>query len=267
MDEREKLMYRLMDILNSMDAPIIFKGGLITKLLLDNYGFSDLSRKTQDIDANWTQFPVSMEEIVDTINCAAKEINPFFSAVPSRNYGENRSAGIKIIDKKTCMNVLKMDIDLKVASPCLYYIGGLSFQGVDIKQIIADKVCSISNAHIFRRVKDLLDLYGLAKCGSFSAKDIMDLACSSGRKIGDFSAFENNYEQLEYAYSKLKGTQEKPDFFTVYAFLNKFLEPFSKNIPICYWDAIRQEWRDFEVCEQEWDLEKNAELNLDDMEL
>ena len=39
------------------DIPIVFKGGLITKLILNESGLSSVQRTTKDIDANWIGQP------------------------------------------------------------------------------------------------------------------------------------------------------------------------------------------------------------------
>jgi hypothetical protein len=52
--EREQLMYEIIGSVSAFDAPIVFKGALITKLVLAEHKFSAMSRMTVDIDANWT---------------------------------------------------------------------------------------------------------------------------------------------------------------------------------------------------------------------
>ena len=40
MNEQEKLMYGIISNISQTDAPIIFKGGLITRLILQENGFT-----------------------------------------------------------------------------------------------------------------------------------------------------------------------------------------------------------------------------------
>lgn len=62
-------------------------------------------------------------------------------------------------------------------------------------------------------------------------------------KLGDFSAFLNRLDELEYAYNKLHTTCEKPPFYEIYNRVKLFAEPFiavrSSNIPLvwngCCW--------------------------------
>ena len=69
-NERENLMYEIIGRISAMDAPIIFKGALITKLVLAEHDFSAISRGTVDIDANWMGVPPTADRLVDYIESA-----------------------------------------------------------------------------------------------------------------------------------------------------------------------------------------------------
>ena len=51
MTEQEKLMYEILGQITTSDIPIVFKGGLITKLILNESGLNSVQRTTKDIDA------------------------------------------------------------------------------------------------------------------------------------------------------------------------------------------------------------------------
>jgi len=57
MTEHERLMYQVLGRISDSDAPLVFKGALITKLILVENGFTNLERRTKDIDANWVTAP------------------------------------------------------------------------------------------------------------------------------------------------------------------------------------------------------------------
>ena len=61
MTEQEKLMYEILGQITTSDIPIVFKGGLITKLILNESGLSSVQRTTKDIDANWIGQPPSIK--------------------------------------------------------------------------------------------------------------------------------------------------------------------------------------------------------------
>jgi len=51
--EQEKKMYDVMGAIAHSDVPIIYKGALVTKLILHENDFDDFMRETRDIDASW----------------------------------------------------------------------------------------------------------------------------------------------------------------------------------------------------------------------
>ena len=93
MTEKEQFMYRLMGEISKSDAPIVFKGAMITKLILAEGGYSALERQTRDIDANWLGAPPSMSALVATVNDALGDLGKTICAVAFREYGEKMSAG------------------------------------------------------------------------------------------------------------------------------------------------------------------------------
>ena len=68
MTGQEKLMYRIIGKISDINAPLVFKGALITKLILLENGYADIERATKDIDANWIGSPPPTEILVETIN-------------------------------------------------------------------------------------------------------------------------------------------------------------------------------------------------------
>ena len=54
MTEHEKLMLGIMGRISNANAPIVFKGALITKLILSEHGFDIVTRTTNDMDASET---------------------------------------------------------------------------------------------------------------------------------------------------------------------------------------------------------------------
>ena len=53
MTNYEKQLYDLIATISNTDAPIAFKGGLITHLVLQENGYEKICRMTSDIDADW----------------------------------------------------------------------------------------------------------------------------------------------------------------------------------------------------------------------
>lgn len=160
MSEKEKLMYKIIASISESDTPLVFKGGLITKLILSENNFDQIERMTKDIDASWIGKPPEMQEMVDKINNCLEDMEGDYRAVAIREYGEHRSAGISIIEDSTGNEIAAMDIDVK---PSLgekeYFVGEASIKGVLADEILMDKISALSGSMPFRRAKDMIDIY------------------------------------------------------------------------------------------------------------
>jgi hypothetical protein len=63
--------------------------------------------------------------------------------------------------------------------------------------------------------------------------------------MGTFECFCNQKSELEHAYFKLKRIPNKPDFATVYPFLESFFIPFiQKPSVVLTWEPKSFEWQD-----------------------
>ena len=57
-------MYKVIASISESDTPLVFKGGLITKLILSENNIDKIERMTKDIDASWTGKPPKMQDMV-----------------------------------------------------------------------------------------------------------------------------------------------------------------------------------------------------------
>lgn len=230
MNEQEKLMYGIISNISQTDAPIIFKGGLITRLILQENGFTQIERATKDIDASWIDNPPTMENLSDTINRSLGEFQERFMAVPERNYKELQAAGIAILEKETGDKILSMDIDIKsVAGSRIYHYGEASIKGVLVNEILVDKIMASSSDAVYKwRTKDVLDVYMLSRCVKINTKEIFDTSAKLNKNFQSFDAFYNKKDEIYHAYERLKGITGKPDFEELYSYLKIFYQPFAK---------------------------------------
>ena len=245
MTKSEELMYRTIAELCRQGAPIVFKGGLITKVYLTEGKQEAYIRATKDIDANWIGDTVSMEMLCSVINRALETENASLRAVPFREFDETHSAGIEVIDTDG-RPIFRLDIDMyrPVTEIIEASVSGKTIRCVDIKQIIADKICSVSGPTIFRRTKDLIDLYGLSYCASFTTAEIREIAEATQHEIRDFTAFQTRIDELRHAYSKLAGVIEKPEFDTVYERISTLIKPFLHDAESAVWNPVKLKWED-----------------------
>ena len=114
------------------------------------------------------------------------------SAELTREYSENKSAGITIFDKNTGDPLVEMDISMNKSQVSrLYHRDGLTIRGVLPTEILADKISVLSGNKIFRRAKDLVDVYALAHCVEVRTIEIYDSHQRNGRTLGSFLEFQN----------------------------------------------------------------------------
>lgn len=249
MNEREKLMYGIISNISETNAPIVFKGALITKLILQESGFKQIERATKDIDANWIGTPPTMDNLVDTINQSLGELGKSFLAVSSREYGDTKSAGVSILEKETMDEILSMDIDIKpVADSRIYYHGEAAIKGVLANEILVDKITACSSDAVYKwRTKDLIDVFALSHCIQVNTQEIYNVSEKVKRKIQSFDAFYGRRQDLKHSYDKLKGIEGKPDFEKLYAYLSQFFKPFANHERMeKIWDSKSVSWNERE---------------------
>jgi len=245
MTDNEKLMYEFLGRISATDAPLVFKGALITKLILAENKTTFLNRKTIYIDANWIASPPPMSLLVDTINKSLGDLSSHFHAVAFREYEEKKSAGISIYRNGTERELFVMDISMKpVAGSRIYHYGEAKIRGVLANEILADKISVLSKHLIFRRAKDVVDVYALAHAVKVQAQEIFALhKANPSRVVGSFDEFISRREDIEHAYNKLAGIEGKPYFDDVYSYLSKFLQPFiQRDETPLLWNSGTMSW-------------------------
>ena len=84
--------------------------------------------------------------------------------------------------------------------------------------MIADKLSAISTEKVFRRIKDVVDLYYISKVFPFRTDEILHTLESNGRTLDSFSGFLQRKDELKHSYEKFRftGDVRKPSFEEVY---------------------------------------------------
>jgi len=245
MNEREKLMYSIMSNISETDAPFVFKGALILRLILQENGFKQIERATKDIDANWIGTPPTLNNMVETINQSLGALKELFIAVSSREYGDMKAAGVSILEKETGDEILSMDIDIKpVAGSRIYYHGEAAIKGVLANEILVDKIYACSSDAVYKwRTKDVIDVFALSHCIQVNTQEIYDVSEKIKRNIKSFDAFYNKRLELQHSYNRLKGIEGKPNFENLYIYLNKFFKPFADHEYMeKIWNSEKASW-------------------------
>ena len=229
MNNKEKLMYEVMKAIYEQSMPICFKGSMVLKACLLEAGYVEEVRHTVDIDANWnSDTPPSADTMVSALQTAIDKAGIDVNVRIYRMYGEGRSAGFTFADRETDEELFLMDMDVnrQIPDTQIYEIEGLCFRGVSPTQMIADKVSAISTEKVFRRIKDVVDLYYLSKVFSFDKADVLQTLKANGRELDHFQGFLRQPEELRHAYEKFRlgGDVHKLPFDEVYAAVKKFLK-------------------------------------------
>ena len=95
---------------------------------------------------------------------------------------------------------------------------------------------------IFRRTKDLFDLYNICISNDFEKALIIDSLNRKNKILSDFSAFKNQYNELLHSYTLMKGITNKPDFSNVYGITSRFVDGLIDEIST-HWDHSKNAWR------------------------
>ncbi len=92
--------------------------------------------------------------------------------------------------------------------------------------MIADKVAAISTDKVFRRIKDVVDLYYLSKVFTFDRIAVQKTLKNSQRTLDGFHGFLHRRENLRHSYEKFRfeGDVSKPPFDEVYRAVKAFIK-------------------------------------------
>lgn len=226
---QEKLMYQIMKAIYESGIPVNFKGSMVLKACLMEAGYSEDTRHTVDIDANWySDTPPSAEQMVESLQRAISSSGIDLKVSIYRMYGEGRSAGFEVIDPSTEEKLFSMDIDVNrpEVPTKVYEVAGLRFLGVSPVQMIADKLAVVSSEKVFRRIKDVVDLYYLSAVFDFDRNEVLQVLKNSGRELDSFDGFLNRQEELKHFYDKFRfaGDVNKPPFEEVYSAVINYIK-------------------------------------------
>ena len=88
MTDKETTMYQILGQICQADAPIVFKGALVTKLILSEHGYTALERQTRDIDANWigviTSYSIHYTKLYESLKIIAIKRQMIFKPLLSQ---------------------------------------------------------------------------------------------------------------------------------------------------------------------------------------
>lgn len=232
----EKLMYSVMNAIFRSGIPIDFKGAMVLKACLLEAGFQEEIRHTADIDANWySETAPTGAQLVETLENALRKSDIDLRVELYRMYGEGRSAGIELTEPETgeVLFTIDMDVNRPVQATQIYEIAGLRFRGISPSQMLADKISTVSSVKVFRRIKDVVDLYYLSQVFGLDSNQLRQIMRRSGRELEDFHSFLHGTDDLRHAYEKFRfaGDVHKPAFDEVYNTVKTYLKDVLPKTP------------------------------------
>ncbi len=221
-------MYEVMKAVCDSGIPISFKGSMVLKACLMEAGYSEETRHTVDIDANWNSDTApSEEQMTNSLQNAIQNCGIDLEVSLYRMYGESRSAGFELADKATGEILFSMDIDVNRPIPPtkIYEVDGISFRGVSPTQMMADKISVVSTDKVFRRIKDVVDLYYMSKVFEFDRSAVLGAVEDSGRSLDTFNGLLCRFDDLKHSYDKFRfaGGVNKPPFEEVYEAVKEYI--------------------------------------------
>lgn len=229
--KEERLMYQVMGAICNSGIPIAFKGAMVLRACLDENGFTEDTRHTMDIDANWiSEKPPTSEQMQKTLSEALAQADIVLTVRLTRMYGAGKSAGFMFCKPDNGEAVFSMDMDVNrpIADGKIYVVEGFRFRGVAVWQILADKISAVSTDKVFRRIKDVVDLYYLSRCVPMEEENVRNAMEKTGRQPADFNGFLNRGTELRHAYEKFRfeGETEKPEFEILYCAVKEYIAVF-----------------------------------------
>lgn len=225
----EKLMYAVMKAIYDSGIPMNFKGSLVLKACLLEAGYTEETRHTIDIDANWySDTAPSAEQMVESLQRALQNCDVALNVSLYRMYGKGRSAGFELSDTITGDILFTMDVDVNrpASKTKIYEINGVRFCGAAPSQMITDKISAVSTDKVFRRIKDVVDLYYISKVFAFNKAEILETLKSSGRTLDSFHGFLHRPDDLKHSYAKFRftGGVDKPAFEEIYLNVKAYIK-------------------------------------------
>lgn len=221
------IMYEVIEIMAKMKLPVVFKGAMVLRHVMSVSGLVDTYRLTRDIDMDWIDRGASIEELTSMIRAAVNELGiKGLSVICRRMPTEGKSAGFVV--NYQGRKLFSFDISLR---PNPFYVDyvtnkGVIFTGASIEKMYADKVNTISSKIVFRRIKDIYDLYLLSFLTGYTISNIVEIHQYQDKEIQKFDEFNNRVEDLKHAYGKLDYVANKPEFEIVYSRVRDFCLPF-----------------------------------------
>ena len=115
----ERLMYEVMRAIYESGIPISFKGSMVLKAFLIEEGYTEDTRHTVDIDANWnSDNQPSAQQMTESLQKTFNDHGLCLDISIYRMYGEGRSAGFDLADNISFVKIIQKVENVRT----IYYV-------------------------------------------------------------------------------------------------------------------------------------------------
>ena len=243
-----EVMYKMMGALHKINAPVVFKGSLVLRQLINTETDLNTYRSTQDFDIDWLvkllskeKFEQLFQEVLASIGFGHLRVVCVLEPKKNSNgtfniYAENNNP-IFSIDLAKKRNEWWIEYNLP---------GGIAFKGSSPNKMFVDKLAVISGKAVLNRVQDINDMYLISHLKGFRLNALKDTVVETKRTIYAFEEFltDDEVEFLREKYDNLDDIVNPPPFELIYGRVRDFCMPFILNIT-----TFDMEWI---VSEQKW---------------
>lgn len=210
----------------------IIKGGSALMLSLKEENESSFIRETTDIDIHCESKDIWYKFVNDCEDLFNNNKNGFiFKLVKERKLTEETSSSslkFNVTNHKNESCTVKVDMNIKSND----VIGYEKFNSIDLNHfdyytMLSDKIVVCCSHKIFRRIKDLYDLYAITKTNNVKLIELAKrIKIKHNTDKLEIFINEYTYKDLEHAYNKYKGFPINRNFDELYIYVVNFLKPF-----------------------------------------
>lgn len=207
---------------------IVLKGGLNLEVALKKYSDTVRARPTVDADfhmrrrEDWEDFLLKVP--TDVASHSALEMK--YSIIYRRGFEKHEFSDSITIETDQGH---KFDVDMNLSDfpgPTELYLDDY-LPGFTVPTMLVDKISVFCSEKIYRRSKDMYDLFLISYMKDFIMKRLlaeMSNKLEFSKGVPD-TIHIANLDKLEHAYSRLMGIPDKPDFDLVYKRVTNFIYP------------------------------------------
>lgn len=207
---------------------VVLKGGLalLDRIIICNPG---LERVTRDIDlsiADEGTYDIIFSNILVIFN----DNNIGLTFVINKHRGRRGAGEGYDFDVSTSYGSKhKLGIDMQIAqNGVIFTVPGnnIRLATYDSYSMLVDKISAVSSERIFRRTKDIYDIYALSILQDYSLNELVYRIMLKRPELRENAICmfrHDTIEKLAYAYDKLDGINMKPDFNVVYRTTSNFV--------------------------------------------